>query len=102
MSNISFGADGYALDATDPKGIVTRTLDDALGRALTTVEDYDGANKTTLYAYGNAGMASLTAVNPGHANQTTAWQYGVSEAAGTGVSEERGRNSRLRRLGPDQ
>ena len=30
LSNVSYGVDGYALDATDPKGVVTRTLDDAL------------------------------------------------------------------------
>ena len=85
VSNVTYGPDGHALGATDPKGVATRTLDDALGRTLKTIEDYGGANKTTLYTHGNAGMTSLTAVNPGHANQTTAWAYGVAVAAGTGV-----------------
>ena len=56
---------------------MTQTTNDALGRTLSTVEDYGGANKATLYAYGPAGMTGLKEVSPG---QTTAWASGLMRA----------------------
>jgi RHS repeat-associated protein len=79
---------GRVLDVTDPKGLVTRTTYDALGRTAKTVENYvdgtvsDADDKTTEYGYNGAGMTSLTARLTGGGVQTTQWVYGVTSGAG--------------------
>lgn len=85
-TSYGYGSNGMVANVTDPKGIVTRTTHDAMGRTLTTVEDSGGANKTVVYTYGNAGMTSLTAVNASTGNQTTEWVYGVTVAGGSGLN----------------
>lgn len=93
VSTLSLGGDaGGAFATTDPKGLVSRTYSDPLGRAVRTVENFtdgivtDATNKTTDYAYNSAGMTSLTARLTGGGGQTTEWVYGVSAAAGSAVT----------------
>jgi len=68
---------------------VTRALYDAAGRTTKTIENYvngtpsDTDDKTTEYAYGPAGMTSLTAYLAS-GSQTTAWIYGVTQS-GSGL-----------------
>jgi RHS repeat-associated protein len=87
----TYGRDGRVEDATDPRGVVTRTTFDALGRTAETVENYvDGVvsdvdDKTTGYAYNGAGPTAMTFHLTGGGVQTTGWEYGVTAAGGSGV-----------------
>src|SRR5207249_1750818 len=92
IATVSQGGDtGQAAEVTDPRGLVSRTYFDALGRPTQTVEDFtDGAvtdtsNETTLYAYNGAGRTSLTAVLTGGGVQTTQWVFGVTQSGGSGI-----------------
>ena len=92
VTGYGYDAAGNVEDVTDPKGIVTRTSHDALGRATQTVEDYtdgtptDNSNKTTRYAYdGNDNLVALTVVLPGGGQQQTKYVYGVSTATGSAI-----------------
>jgi YD repeat-containing protein len=77
---------GRVQDVTDPRGIVARTLYDALGRTTATIANFTGAapgsqtDVTTLFSFDSAGrLASRTAVQPaGTPSQTTGYVYGVS------------------------
>jgi RHS repeat-associated protein len=92
VTSQTYDAAGRVSDVTDPKGLVTRTTYDALGRTTKTIENYvdgvvsDADDKTTEYAYGPAGMTSLTADLTGGGVQTTAWVYGVTQAGGSGIT----------------
>ncbi len=92
VSSVSYDAAGWAFEATDPRGLKSRTSYDARGRTVKTVENYvDGVpsnldDKTTEYAYGPAGMTGLTARLAGGGGQTTQWVYGVTVATGSGVN----------------
>ena len=92
VSSVSYDSAGRAFEATDPRGLRSRTTYDARGRTLKTVENYvDGVpsdldDKTTEYAYGPAGMTSLTARLTGGGGQTTQWAYGVTTATGSGIN----------------
>ncbi len=67
VSSVTYDSAGLTYETTDPKAIVARTLYDDLGRTTKTIEHYvdgtvgDDNDKTTEYAYGPAGMTSLTA-----------------------------------------
>ncbi|MFO0929436.1 MAG: SdrD B-like domain-containing protein [Gemmataceae bacterium] len=81
---------GRVETTTDPRGLVTKTSYDALGRTTKTVENYvdgivsDGDDKTVEYTYDAAGhLLTLTARLTGGAYQTTGWVYGVSAAIGS-------------------
>ncbi len=91
VTSTGYDPAGRVRDVTDPAGRVRRTEYDALGRVTKTVEHYtdgvptDGSNKTTTYTHGPAGMTGLTAVLTGGGGQTTAWEYGVTRAGGSGL-----------------
>jgi RHS repeat-associated protein len=86
VTTISYNTQGLAQDVTDPRGIDTQTLYDALGRTVETIADYtDGtptnnSNQTTAYTYdGDGHTLTMTAVMPsGTPSQTTQYVYGVS------------------------
>ena len=90
---------GRPRDATDPRGVVTRTAYDALGRVTRVVEALSGdgtptddANRTTDYAHNGVGdVLRMTAVLPGGAVQETEYAYGVKPdgANPSGVSSNR-------------
>ncbi len=92
VSSASYDSAGRLYEITDPRGLKARTYYDALDRPTKTIQNYvDGTpsnldDKTTEYAYGPAGMTSLTARLTGGGGQTTAWVYGVTTAAGSGIN----------------
>jgi RHS repeat-associated protein len=93
VTSYTYGPAGWLDTSTDPRGVVTKRLYDALGRVTTTIEAYTGAppsdhaDRTTEYAYDAAGhLVLLTARLPGNAVQQTAWGYGVRTAWGSGVN----------------
>ena len=92
VSSTAYDAAGRAWKRTDPRGLETRTTYDAKGRVAKTVENYadgtvsDADDKTTEYAYGSAGLVSLTAKLTGGGGQTTQWVYGVTTAGGSGLA----------------
>ncbi|MBX9582001.1 MAG: hypothetical protein K2X87_16980 [Gemmataceae bacterium] len=87
VTSTAYDPAGRPQDVTDPKGLVTRTTYDALGRTTKTVQNYvdgvvsDADDITTEYAYNGAGRTSLTVRLTGGGVQTTAWVYGVTTAA---------------------
>jgi YD repeat-containing protein len=104
---------GYHYDAagrvdrtTDPRGVVTQTAYDLLGRPTQIVDAYDPTvnggqptdanNQTTEYTYDGLDHAlTVTAVMPaGTPSQTTRYVYGVTTAGGSAVDS----NDRLATL----
>ncbi|MBA4192465.1 MAG: hypothetical protein C0467_31235, partial [Planctomycetaceae bacterium] len=92
VATVSAGGDaGGVAEVTDPKGLVSRTYSDALGRATQSVTAFtDGAitdtsNKTTLITYNSVGMTALSAALTGGGVQTTGYVYGVTQAGGNGI-----------------
>jgi RHS repeat-associated protein len=91
VTSYAYGPDGRVQDVTDPRGIVSRTLYDALGRTTASIANFTGGaaaaqtDVTTLFAYDSAGrLASRTAVQPaGTPSQVTGYVYGVSTATGS-------------------
>jgi RHS repeat-associated protein len=91
VTSYAYGPDGRVQDVTDPRGIVSRTLYDALGRTTASIANYTGGvaaaqtDVTTLFAFDSAGrLASRTAVQPaGTPSQVTGYVYGVSTATGS-------------------
>jgi RHS repeat-associated protein len=78
---------GWLETTTDPKGIVSKTFYDNLGRVTKTIENYvDGApsdadDKTVEYTYDpSGGVKTLKVDLPGSGQQTTQWVYGVTGA----------------------
>jgi RHS repeat-associated protein len=85
VTHTDYNPGGLPQDVTDPRGIVTRTLYDLLGRTTETIEDYtdgtptDNSNRTTAYTYdGDGHVLTLTAVLPEGMTQTTQYVYGVT------------------------
>jgi RHS repeat-associated protein len=91
VTSYAYGPDGRVQDVTDPRGIVSRTLYDALGRTTATIANFTGAapaaqtDVTTLFTFDSAGrLASRTAVQPaGTPSQVTGYVYGVSTVTGS-------------------
>jgi RHS repeat-associated protein len=94
VTTYTYDAAGRVQDVTDPKGIVARTLYDALGRTTATIANFTGAapgsqtDVTTLFTFDSAGRLALrTAVQPaGTPSQTTGYVYGVSPATGSKIA----------------
>jgi RHS repeat-associated protein len=93
VTTYGYNAAGGVQDVTDPLGVDTRTLYDALGRTTETIDNYTGNAETassdvaTQYAYdGDGNLLSVTADEPGGAYQQTAYVYGVSTATGSAVN----------------
>ena len=94
VTTYTYDAAGRVQDVTDPRGIIARTLYDALGRTTATVANYTGdapaaqTDVTTRFTFDSAGrLASRTAVQPtGTPPQTTGYVYGVSPATGSTIT----------------
>jgi RHS repeat-associated protein len=90
----SLGGDaGRVQQSTDPRGIITKTDTDWLGRTLRTVEAFSTFNpsgsgdKTTEYSYdGDSNMLTLQADLAGGAYEQTKWIYGVTTSGGSNVN----------------
>jgi YD repeat-containing protein len=93
VTTYAYNTMGLVQDVTDPQGIVNRTLYDNLGRTTKTIQDYTGGTPgnendiTTEYGYdGNDNVLFVQADEPGGSYQRTAYVYGVTTAAGSGVN----------------
>jgi hypothetical protein len=94
VTSYTYDSAGRVQDMTDPRGIVARTLSDALGRTTATIANFTGAapgsqtDVTTLFTFDLAGrLASRTAVQPaGTPSQVTGYVYGVSPATGSTIT----------------
>jgi RHS repeat-associated protein len=90
----SLGGDaGHVQQMTDPRGIVTRTDYDWLGRTLRTVEAFsafnpsNNADKTTEYTYdGSNHVLSLQADLVAGAHEQTSYVYGVTTSSGSNIN----------------
>jgi len=87
ISSSRYAADGQANAAIDPMGVETRWENNALGRRVLLIENFDpkepvqdyGANRTTGFSYTPDGqMKSLTLVNALTGDQVTRWIYGTT------------------------
>jgi YD repeat-containing protein len=93
VTTYAYNAAGWVQDATDPRGLVTRTLYDNLGRTTKSIADYTGGTPgaendvATEYTYdGDNHVLTVQADQPGGAYQRTAYVYGVTTAGGSGVN----------------
>jgi len=89
VTSYTYNAAGWVATVTDPRGIVTATSYDLLGRTTQVIAGYNAsinggnptssANATTNYTYDGSGHTlTVTAVMPtGTAGQTTTYVYGV-------------------------
>ncbi len=85
---------GRVRDVTDPRGVVSRTVYDALGRTTASILNHTGGSPgaqtdvTTTFEFDSAGrLASRTAVQPaGTPSQVTGYIYGVSPATGSSIT----------------
>jgi RHS repeat-associated protein len=89
----AYNAAGWVQDVTDPRGIVGRTLYDALGRTTKSIANYTGNPETansdvaTEYTYdGDNHQVTVQADQPGSAFEQTKFVYGVSTGAGSDVN----------------
>src|SRR5262249_7768748 len=93
VTGYAYNAAGWLSSVTDPRGIVTQTSYDSLGRTTQTIEAYtDGTptsstTKPTQYSYdGDGHLLTYTAVESGGASEVTKYVYGVTTAAGSNVN----------------
>ena len=90
VTTVSYDSAGRVQDVTDPRGIIARTLYDALGRTTASIANFTGGaagsqtDVTTLFSFDTAGrLSSRTAVQPaGTPSQVTGYVYGVAPATG--------------------
>jgi RHS repeat-associated protein len=94
VTGYGFDDGGRVQDVTDPRGIVTRTVHDLLGRTTASILNYTGgapgaqSDVTTTFQFDAAGrLASRTAVQPsGTPSQVTGYVYGVSPTTGSAMA----------------
>jgi YD repeat-containing protein len=95
VTGTGYSSAGFQQTVTDPRGIVTQTTRDALGRPTKTIEAYinpgtpitTSSNRTTEYTYDGAGHTlTVKADEPGSLVETTQFVYGVSTTAGSDLN----------------
>jgi hypothetical protein len=93
VSSQAYNAAGWVESTTSPRGIVSKSFYDNLGRVTKTVEAYvdgvvsDGDDKTAEYTYdGSGNLRTLKALLTGGGYQQTEWVYGVSPAGGSDIA----------------
>lgn len=93
VTSQTYNAAGWVQDVTDPRGIVTRTLYDNLGRKTKTIAAFTGRPETdatdvpTDYTYDGAGhLLTVTAELPNNGRETTQYVYGVTTAGGSALN----------------
>ena len=93
VTSYVYNSAGWVQDVTDPRGIDTRTLYDALGRTTETIQAYTGAAEgtendvATEYGYdGDGNVVYVQADEPNGAYQKTAYVYGVTTASGSAIN----------------
>jgi len=86
IKHTDYDSGGRILDVIDPRGLVTRTSYDLLGRTTQSIAAYggdgtptDSTNQTTAYSYdGDDHVLTETAMLPNGVTQTTQYVYGVT------------------------
>jgi len=94
VTSYSFDDGGRLQDTTDPRGIVTRSLYDLMGRTTASILNYTGGapgaqtDVATTFQFNTSGqLASRTAVQPsGTPSQVTGYVHGVSPSTGSGIT----------------
>src|SRR5207244_2671873 len=93
VTSYAYNPAGWVQDVTDPRGIVTRTVYDALHRRTSTIEAYTGgvpngsSDRTTAYTYdGSNHVLTLKAFLDASQFELTQYVYGVSTAAGSNIN----------------
>jgi YD repeat-containing protein len=94
-TDTSYDTAGRAFAVTDPRGLVSETFYDVLGRTVKTIENVPppappgppppptpDQNKTTEYTYGPAGQTTLKAWTSATTYEITKWIYGVTQTTG--------------------
>lgn len=89
-TSYGYNSAGQMEDVTDPRGIISRTLYDDLGRTIKTIQAYvDGTpsnndDRTTEYSYdGNSNLLTVKAWSSASTSQTTQYVYGVTTGTGS-------------------
>ena len=93
VASYTYDPAGRPQDVIDPRGIITHTTYDLLGRTTATIEAYNGSspsastNRTTRYTYDGLGdVLTMTADLPfGQADQITKYDYAARTANGDGL-----------------
>jgi RHS repeat-associated protein len=93
LTTMTYNDQGLLDTVTDPKGLVSKTFYDNLGRVTKTVAAYTGggpsatSDQTTEYGYDGDNNRTFVQVDlPNGAVQKTAYFYGVSTATGSDVN----------------
>lgn len=92
VTSYEYDSAGRLEFVTDPRGLVSQTVYDLMGRTTKSIENYvdgvvsDADDKTTVYGYGPAGMTSITSLVTGGGGQTTEYVYGVSTGTGSTIT----------------
>jgi RHS repeat-associated protein len=87
------GDAGRVQQVTDPRGLVSKTDYDALGRTVRTIQDFTNgvptasSDKTTEYTYdGDNNVLTVQADQPGGSYQQTQYVYGVTTTTGSTIN----------------
>ncbi len=93
VTSIGYDTAGRQSQVTDPRGLVSKTFYDALGRTTKTIADYvDGTpstadDQTTSYTYdGDNHVLTMKAELPSSTFQETKYVYGATTSGGDGIN----------------
>jgi YD repeat-containing protein len=93
VTTYGYNQSGWLDTVTDPRGVVSKTEYDALGRVTKTVANYvddvpsDADDRTVLFGFDSMGRAmTVTALLAGGGQQVTETVYGVTTAGGHGLN----------------
>jgi RHS repeat-associated protein len=93
VTSQSYDTAGRVESVTDPKGLISKSFYDALGRTTKVIENYvDGTpsnadDKTVEFTYdGSSNRKTLKVYLAGGGYQTTEWIYGVNTTTGSDIA----------------
>jgi RHS repeat-associated protein len=93
VTSTAYNPAGWVLSVTDPRGIVTQTSYDNLGRTTKTIQAYTGGTPgnandvATEYTYdGSSHTLTVKGDMPGGLYQTTQYVYGVTTGGGSAIN----------------
>jgi RHS repeat-associated protein len=93
VTSTAYNSAGWVQSVTDPRGIITQTNYDNLGRTTKTIQAYTGGTPgnandvATEYTYDGSGHTlTVKADLPGGLYQTTQYVYGVTTGSGSAIN----------------